>query len=105
MLIGVLWILITVCIILGIIVCAVGMKTKNVLYKGGFYFFILIFLENIYSTVYPRYIQKIIDQGLDNPGLWLRNLTIPSKVLTVMAFIILIVYLFKGLNDKSKDQL
>lgn len=93
-------ILIIVCSLIGIIVCVKGMKTENVLYKGGFYFFVLFFIERIYSLIAPKFIKRLIDQGVDNPGLLVRNSTIPSLILTTIAIVIFIIFLFKGLNEK-----
>lgn len=91
-------ILIIVCSLLGIIVCVQGMKTKNILYKGGFYFFVLFFIERVYSLIVPIYIQRIIDQGVDNPGLWVRNSIIPPLLFIATALIILITFLIRGIN-------
>lgn len=103
MIIVVLNILIITFYILGIIVCALGMKTKNILYKGGFYFFVLLLIENMYSLFVPYYIQKRIDQGVDNPGLLVRNSSIPPLIIIALAQIILITFLIKGLNKNSNS--
>jgi len=94
-------VLIIAFLLIGIIVCVKGMKTKNVLYKGGFYFFLLLFIEKVYSLIVPTFINRLIDQGIDNPGLWVRNSTIPPLIFTIVALVIFIIFLFKGLNDNS----
>lgn len=93
--------LIMVCSLIGIIVCALGMKTKNILYKGGLFFFILLLIEKLYSLITPVLIQRIIVHGVDNPGLWVRNLSIPPLLLMATAIIILLVFLFKGLRENK----
>lgn len=93
--------LIMVCSLIGIIVCALGMKTKNILYKGGLFFFILLLIEKLYSLITPVFIQRIIGHGVDNPGLWVRNLSIPPLLLMATAIIILLVFLFKGLRENK----
>jgi len=93
--------LIIICSLIGIIVCALGMKTKNILYKGGLFFFILLLIEKLYSLIVPIFIQRIIVYGVDNPGLWVRNLSIPPLLLMATAVIILLVFLFKGLRENS----
>ena len=100
MLVG-LKILIIACSLIGIVVCAMGMKTNNILYKGGFYFFLLFFIERIYSLIVPRFITRVIEQGIDNPGVLVRNSTIPPLILTSLALVIFIIYLFKGLSKSS----
>lgn len=96
-------ILIIACSLIGIVVCAMGMKTKNILYKGGFYFFLLFFIERIYSIIVPRFITRLIEQGVDNPGVLVRNSTIPPLIFTSVALIIFIICLFKGLNKSSDN--
>lgn len=102
MIIVVLNILIITFYILGIIVCALGMKTKNIIYKGGLFFIVLMLIEKMYSLFVPNYIMRRIDQGVDNPGLLVRNLSIPPLIIISIALIILIVFLIKGLNKNSK---
>ena len=80
-----------------------GMKTKNILYRGGFYFLIFLFMEEIYSLIAPPYIQRLIDQGIDNPGILVRNSTIPSLIFTAIALVVFLIYLFKGLNKSSNN--
>lgn len=94
-------ILIIACSLIGVVVCAMSMKTKNILYKGGFYFFLLFFIERIYSLIVPRFISRLIEQGIDNPGLLVRNSTIPPLIFMAVALVIFIIYLFKGLNESS----
>jgi hypothetical protein len=96
-------ILIIVSLLLGIIVCIRGMKKKKILYKGGFYFFLLSFFVNIYSLVIPRFIEKLIDKGVDNPGLWIRNSNIPPLLFTAISLVIFIVFLLKGLSENSNN--
>ena len=96
-------VLIIVCPLVGIVICAKGMKTKNILYKGGFYFFLLLFIEKVYSLIVPSYIQRLIDQGIDNPGILVRNSTIPSLIFTAIALVVFLIYLFKGLNKSSNN--
>lgn len=79
------------------------MKTKNVLYKGGLYFFLLSFIENIYSLIIPTFIQRLIDRGINNPGLWIRNLSVPPLLFTSTALVIFIIFLLKGLNENSDN--
>jgi len=95
--------LIMVCSLIGIIVCVLGMKTKNILYKGGLFFFILLLIEKLYSLIVPIYIQRFIARGIDNPGLWVRNLAIPPLLLMAIAVIILLVFLFRGLRKNSNN--
>jgi len=102
MLVG-LKILIIACSLIGIVVCAMGMKTKDILYKGGFYFFLLFFIERIYSIIVPRFITRLIEQGVDNPGVLVRNSTIPPLILISVALIIFIICLFKGLNKSFNN--
>jgi len=94
-------ILIIACSLIGVVVCAMGMKTKNILYEGGFIFFLLFFAERIYSLVVPRFISMLIEQGIDNPGFLVRNSTIPPLILMAAALVIFITYLFKGINESS----
>lgn len=98
-----LWILIFICSLIGIIVCVMGMKSKNVLYKGVFYFLVLFIIERIYSLIIPTYILRLIDKGVDNPGLWIRISEIPPVALMAIALIILILYLFRGLRNNSDN--
>jgi len=100
MLIG-LRILIVACSLLGIVVCAIGMKSKNIIYKGGFYFFLLFFIEEMYSLITPVFISRLIEQGIDNPGILVRNSTIPPLIFTALALVIFIIYLFQGLDKSS----
>ena len=95
MLIG-LKILIIACSLIGIVVCAMGMKTKNILYKGGFYFFLLLFIEKVYSIIVPRFILRLIKQGIDNPGLLVNYSNIPPLILTAVA---LVIFIYFCLND------
>lgn len=95
-------ILIVVCSLIGIIVCAMGMKTKNILYKGGLFFFILFLIEKLYSLIIPIFIQRLIVHGIDNPGLWVRNLSIPPLLLMAIAVIILVIFLIRGLRENTK---
>jgi hypothetical protein len=94
-------ILIIACSLIGIVVCAMGTKTKNILYKGGVYFFLLFFIERIYSLIVPIFISRLIEQGIDKPGLLVRNSTILPLILMAVALVIFIIYLFKGLNESS----
>lgn len=94
-------ILIIISLLIGIIVCVKGMETKNVLYKGGLYFFLLSFIANIYSLIIPNLLQRLIDKGINNNGLWIRNLSIPPLLLTATALVIFIIFLLKGLNENS----
>jgi len=96
-------IIIIACSLIGIVACAMGMKTKNILYKGGFYFFILFFVERIYSLIVPIFVSRLIEQGIDRPGLLVRNSTIPPLVLIAVALVISIIYLFKGFNKSSDN--
>lgn len=96
-------ILIIACSLIGIVVCAMGMKTKNILYKGGFYFFLLFFIERIYSLIVPRFITRLIEQGIESPGVLVRNSTVPPLIFTSVALVIFIIYLFKGLNKSSNN--
>ena len=89
--------------LIGIAVCAKGMKTKNILYRGGFYLLILLFINEVYSLILPSYIQKLIDKGIDSPGLLIRNSTIPPLLLTALALVVFLIYLFKGLNEGSNN--
>jgi hypothetical protein len=93
--------LIIACLLVGIIVCTMGMKTKNILYRGGFYFLIFLFMEEIYSLIAPPYIQRLIDQGIDNPGLLVKNSTVPPLILTAVALIIYLIYLLRGLKNSN----
>lgn len=102
MLLG-LWVLIIACSLIGIVVCVTGMKTKNILYKGGFYFFLFLFIERMYSLIVPRIIQSLIEQGIDNPGLWVYYSSIPPLIFTAIALVIFIIFLFKGLNESSNN--
>ena len=102
MLLG-LWILIIACSLIGIVVCVMGMKTKNILYRGGFYFFLLLFIERMYSLIVPRYILRLINQGIDNPGLWVNYSKIPPLIFTTIALVIFITFLFKGLKENSNN--
>jgi len=98
MLIG-LKILIIACSLIGIVVCAMGMKTKNILYKGGFYFFLLLFIEKVYSIIVPRFILRLIKQGIDNPGLLVNYSNIPPLILTAVALVIFIYFCLKDLKQ------
>ncbi len=102
MLLG-LWVLIIACSLIGIVVCTMGMKTKNVLYRGGFYFFILLLIERVYSLIAPKIIQRLIEQGVDNPGLWVYYSGIPSLIFTSLGLVIFIIFLFKGLKQSSSN--
>lgn len=93
-------ILIIACSLLGIIVCVKGVKTKNIIYRGGVYFFTILLIERVYSLIVPIYIQNLIDQGVDNPGLWVRNSAIPPLLFIAIALIILITFFIRGLNKK-----
>ncbi|MGF7142012.1 hypothetical protein HNQ56_000422 [Anaerotaenia torta] len=94
-------ILIIICSVIGIIVCAKGIK-KNILYRGGLYFFILLLIEKLYSLIVPIFIEKLIAHGIDNPGLWIRNLTIPPLLIMAIAIIILVIFLIRGLRENIK---
>ena len=96
-------ILIIACLLIGIVVCAMGMKTKNIVYKGGFYLFLLFFIQKMYSLIVPICITKIIERETHNPGILLRNLNIPPLIFTSVALVIFIIYLFKGLNKSSNN--
>lgn len=96
-------IIIIVSLIIGTIVCIRGMKTKNVLYKGGFCFFLLSMISKIYSLIIPGFIDKLIENGVDNPGLWVRNLNIPSLLLQAASLVLFLIFLIMGLNYKSND--
>lgn len=96
-------ILIIACLLIGIVVCAMGMKTKNIVYKGGFYLFLLFFIQKIYSLIVPKFITRLIKRGTDNSGVLLRNLNIPPLIFTSAALVIFIIYLFKGLNKSSNN--
>lgn len=93
--------LIIVCSLIGIVVCVIGMKSKNIIYKGGFYFFLLFFIGEIYSLIVPIFISRLIDQGIDNPSILVRNSTIPPLIFTASALVIFIIYLLQGLNKSS----
>ena len=93
-------ILIIACSLIGIVVCAMGTKTKNILYKGGVYFFLIFYREDIFLIV-PIFISRLIEQGIDKPGLLVRNSTILPLILMAVALVIFIIYLFKGLNESS----
>lgn len=80
-----------------------GMKTKNILYRGVFYFLVLFIIERIYSLIIPRYILRLIDKGVDNPGFWISISGIPPVVLMAIALIILIIYLFRGFRNNSDN--
>lgn len=94
-------ILIIICSFVGIIVCVKGIK-KNILYRGGLYFFILLIIEKLYSLIVPIIIQRLVVQGIDNPGLWIKNLTIPPLLLMAIAVIILVIFLIRGLREYIK---
>lgn len=96
-------ILIIICSLTGIILCVLGMKTKNILYKGGLFFFILLLIEKLYSLIVPIFIQRLLVHGVDNPGLWVRNLSIPPLLLMAIAVIILLLFLFRGLRENSNN--
>jgi hypothetical protein len=95
-------ILIIACSLIGIVVCAVGMK-KNILYKGGLYFFLLFFIESMYSLIVPGFISRLIEQRIDNPGLWVHILSIPPLIFTAVALVVFLIYLYKGLNNSSNN--
>ena len=96
-------VLILVCSLIGIVVCRKGMKTKNILYRGSFYFFLLLLIEKVYSLIMPSYIEKLIDQGIDNPGLLVTNSTIPPLILTAVGLVVFLIYMFKGINKSSSN--
>jgi len=95
-------ILIIVCSLIGIAVCAMGMK-NNIFYKGGLYFFLLFFIESMYSLIVPGFISRLIEQRIDNPGHWVHILSIPPLIFTAAALVILLIYLCKGLNKNSNN--
>jgi len=96
-------VLIIACSLMGIIVCAKGMKTGNILYRGGFYFFIFLFVEKMYSLIVPSYVQRLIDKGIDNPGLLVRNSTIPPLLFTAVALIMFLIYCIKGFYKNTNE--
>lgn len=58
-------------------------------------------MEEIYSLIAPPYIQRLIDQGIDNPGLLIKNSTVPPLILTAVALIIYLIYLLRGLKNSN----
>lgn len=92
------------CYLLGALVCIRGMKTKNILYKGGLYFFTLMLMEKIYTIIlqlnYDRIVQLFNKIEL-NIGYWIMLVTVPSSLLHIAAIAILVIYLIKGLNANS----
>ena len=96
-------VLMIISLLIGIITCIRGMKQKKILYKGIFYFLLLSLFADIYSLVIPRFIDKLIDKGVDNPGLWIMNLNIPPLLITAISIIVLIIFLIKGLNENSNN--
>jgi hypothetical protein len=103
-------VLITISLVVGTLVCARGMRTRNVLYKGGFYFFLLSFVAHVYNLILRSSMGSIIQhlrdkgEGIQNISLWVMNLNIPSSLLTAAALIIFIVYLLKGFTEKDKEK-
>ncbi|MCM8901810.1 hypothetical protein KVG29_11365 [Caldicoprobacter algeriensis] len=102
-------VVITFSLVVGILVCARGMKTRNVLYKGGFYFFLLSFVAHVYNLILRSSMGSIIQhirdkgEGIQNISLWVMNLNIPSSLLTAAALIIFIVYLLKGVIENKGE--
>lgn len=100
-------ILIMLALIIGIIVCAIGMRRKNLLYKGGFFFFLLTFMAEIYSLIIrslaDSIVEKLMNKGANNIGFWIMNLNIPYLLLTAAALVIFIIFLLKGL-DTNHDK-
>mgnify|MGYP001009832066 FL=1 len=100
MLVFILQILTLSFLLIGMIVCKKGMKSGNVVYKGGFYFFLFSFLSNLCSFVLGHsmntIIQRLTDRGAQDIGVWVYRLSIPSSVLNVIGLIIFIVCLLAG---------
>lgn len=100
-------IIIMFALLIGIIVCAIGMKRKNLLYKGGFFFFLLTFIAEVYSLIIrslaDSIVEKLMNKGANNIGFWIMNLNIPYLLLTAAALVIFIIFLLKGL-DTNHDK-
>lgn len=93
----------------GMIICVIGMQSKKLLYKGGFFFFLFSLLSILYSTILrfsmDSIIQRLTDRGA-SIGLWLANLGIPAVLLNFIGLIILVACLLSGLfktDHANKD--
>jgi hypothetical protein len=99
-------ILVLISLLTGIIICGIGMKTKNILYKGGFFFFLLSFIASVYSLamrfVMNVIIQNLTDKGANNIGRWVANLNIPGTLFTAAGLVIFIIFLLRGLDQNRE---
>lgn len=101
--------LITIALLAGTLICARGMRTGDLLYKGGFWFFLLSFLSRLYTwirnPIMDRIIQNLAERGADGIGRWVVVSQIPSSLLDAAALIILAAFFLAGLNDRREDKI
>jgi hypothetical protein len=57
----------------------------------------------VYSLIVSSYIERLIDQGIDKPGLLIRYLNIPPLIFTAMALVVFLIYCLKGLYNSSDN--
>ncbi|MGI6538374.1 MAG: hypothetical protein ACOX22_08635 [Caldicoprobacterales bacterium] len=102
MFIAILNIITTASLLIGMIICFYGSKSKKLLYKGGFFFFLFSFLSKLYSLILRYYIESLArhltEKSSRSIGFWLAYLPVPGDLLALTGIIIFIVYLSKGLS-------
>jgi len=62
-----------------------------------------LLIEKVYSLIVSSYIERLIDQGIDKPGLLIRYLNIPPLIFTAMALVVFLIYCLKGLYNSSDN--
>lgn len=98
---------VTLILLLGAFVCLQGIGTKNPLYKGGLIFFVLLLCSNAYTWFFRLFAGRIIENMLSNQSsttvgylLYLANLPVP--IIESVAFLILIISLYKNFNHEQR---
>lgn len=105
MLLVVLELLTLVFLLMGMIVCLKGMKSENIVYKGGFFFFLFTILSKLYTFIVRYSMDAIIEflqeKSGQSIGYWVANLGIPASLLTAAGLIIFVVHLLMGLSTSE----
>ena len=102
MLLAVLELLTFIFLLVGMIVSLRGMKSENIIYKGGFFFFLFSLLSKLYTIIVRLSMDAILkflqDKSEQSIGYWVANLGISASLLTAAGLIIFVVCLLRGLS-------
>jgi hypothetical protein len=89
-------------LLVGFIVCCKGMKLGNVVYKGGFFFFLFSLLSKLY-TITLRYSMDAVlaylqEKSAMTVGYLVYSLGIPATLLNAIGLVLFVSYLIKGIS-------